>query len=123
MITITPKTTAGRCATACVLEGAKVTRLMEPITGKAGTPSVLGEHPVPVTTSMKMVCAQAGTYSSLHVSVTTTSLHPHGDLTARQAVVDADIEWSLDAFDKHAAKFNSVRHALGQSGEWKPSGR
>ena len=123
MLKITPEVTAGRCATACVVEGKKVARVMEPITGKVDALSVLGEHPVPVTTSMKMVCAQAGTYSSLHVSVTTTSLHPHGDLEARQAAVDSDIEWALDAFDKHAAKFNSVRHALGQSGEWKPSGR
>ncbi len=123
MLSITPQMTAGRCSTAAVLEGKKVTRVMAPITGEVATPNITNEQLVPVTTSMKMVCAQSGTFSSLHVSVTTTSLHPDGDLKARQAALDSDIEWALDAFDKHASKFNSVRYALGQSGEWNPSGR
>tara|TARA_Y100000593_G_scaffold72293_1_gene132786 strand:+ start:80 stop:451 length:372 start_codon:yes stop_codon:yes gene_type:complete len=123
MLKIPPKSSASRCATAAVTEGGKVTKVMSPITGEPEIVGRVEENLVPLTTSLKMVCAQSGTYSSLHVSVTTTSLHPDGNMEARQQALDADINWALDALDKHAANFNAIRYALGQSGEWKPSGR
>ena len=123
MLKIPPKATAGRCATAAVMEGNKVKRVMQPVTGEAQVYQGGPDSLVPITTSMKMVCAQPGTYSSLHVSVTTTSLYPEGDMEARTAAFNSDIEWTLQAMDEQAANFNAVRHALGQSGEWKPSGR
>ena len=123
MLKITPKATGGRCATATVMEGKNVKRVLEPITGEAEIHEGQSDSLVPLTTSIKMVCAQPGTYSSLHVSVTTTSLYADGDLDARTAAFQSDIEWTLKAMDEQAANFNSIRHALGQSGEWKPSGR
>ena len=117
-----PKVNAARCATAAVYEGKQLKRVLAPIAGEAGV-HASGQRLVPVTTSLKMVCAQAGTYSSLHVSITTTSLHPDGDFAARTLAVQQDVSWALEAFDSHAQQFNAVRHALGMSGEWKPSGR
>lgn len=117
-----PAHSASRCATAAIYEGGQLNRILPPITGPGSAPSGFGTL-VPVTTHMKMVCAQAGTYSSLHVSVTTTSLHVDGNMEARSSAVSKDIEWTLNAMDQHAAQFNDVRHALGMSGQWKPSGK
>ncbi len=117
-----PAYSGSRVATASVHEGGKITRVLPPITGEGSIPPS-GTQLVPVTTHMKLVCAQTGTYSSLHVSVTTTSLHEDGDMEGRTAAVSRDIEWTLAAMDQHAAQFNEVRHALGMSGQWKPSGK
>ena len=117
-----PAYSGSRCATASVHEGGTITRVLPPIVGE-GDPPQPGVQLVPVTTHMKLVCAQSGTYSSLHVSVTTTSLHPDGDMSARSEAISRDIAWTLEAMDQHAAQFNEVRHALGMSGQWKPSGK
>jgi hypothetical protein len=111
-----------RISTACVVEEREVTKILAPISGK---PDPIEPRPdlVPITTSIKAVVAQVGTYSSLHISATTTSLHPSGDVAARTRMFDADVNWILNALDSHAGKWNEIRGALGMSGQWNPSGR
>ena len=111
-----------RIATAAVIEEREVTKVLSPITGKS-TPVEPRSDLVPVTTSIKAVVAQVGTYSSLHISATTTSLHPSGDLATRTRMFNADVKWILDALDAHAGQWNEIRGAMGMTGEWDPSGR
>lgn len=113
---------ASRVATAAVVEERQVKEVLAPIVGSAPTPEG-GKNLVPITTSIKAVVAQVGTYSSLHISATTTSLHPVGDLEARTRLFHQDVAWILDAFDAQAGAWNSIRGALGMTGDWDPSGR
>ena len=113
---------AARTSTAAVLEEREVTKVLQPITGSSPVVPPRADL-VPVTTSIKAVVAQVGTYSSLHISATTTSLHPSGDLSARTRAFDADVGWILDALDAHAGKWNEIRGAMGMTGNWDPSGR
>ncbi len=113
---------ATRVATAAVFEEREVTKVLKPITGQ-GTQVEPRPDLVPVTTSIKAVVAQVGTYSSLHISATATSLHPSGDLSARTRMFNADVKWILDALDAHAGQWKEIRGALGMSGTWDPSGR
>jgi hypothetical protein len=117
-----PHQIASRTATAVVIEERAVKKVLAPISGTA--PSVEPRPDlVPVSLSMKAVVAQVGTYSSLHISATTTSLHPVGDLEARTRLFHQDVNWILEAFDAQAHAWNSIRHAMGMSGDWTPSGR
>ncbi len=111
-----------RVATAAVVEEREVKKILAPITGQPNPVDRRGDL-VPLTTSLKAVVAQVGTYSSLHISATTTSLHPAGNLAARTALFKDDVAWILDAFDAHAKQWNEMRGALGMKGDWTPSGR
>ena len=114
--------TSNRTATAVVMDGKQVQETLPPISD-VGT--VVEPRPdlVPVSTSIKAVVAQVGTYSSLHISATTTSMHPAGDLEARTRLFHQDVKWILDAFDAQAQSWNAMRGAMGMTGEWDPSGR
>ena len=117
-----PEQSAARVSTACVIQGGVVTHVLAPITGEANIAQPV-ESLVPLRTAIKAVVAQAGTFTSLHVSVSCTSLHPAGDLSARTDAFDQDVAWTLAALDRHAADWNSIRAALGHRGDWTPSGR
>jgi hypothetical protein len=117
-----PEQSATRVSTACVIQDGVVTHVLSPITGEGNIVQPQGLL-VPIHTSIKTVVAQAGTFTALHISVSTTSFHQEGDMHARTCAFDQDVAWTLAALDRHAADWNSIRSALGHRGEWVPSGR
>ena len=93
-----------------------------PPTSAPGIAVGSGPNMVPLRTDVKAVVAQTGTFTALHVQISTVSLHPDGDLTARSQAYNSVVAWILEALDSKAKEWNGIRGALGQRGDWTPSG-
>ena len=78
---------------------------------------------MPLESGLNFKVGQAGVYCTFEVSVRCTDLHIAGDLKERGRLFGEQMQWMMWAMDQQAQVFNSARKAMGQSGEWVPSGQ